>query len=382
MRILKGLKLIADKNTKAETLFNFFFGAQLPKDNNFLARTDLSLIKNATSSAAITQEQSPIKISVVLATYNRARLISGAIDSLLAQTDIEKNLYELIIISDGATDETEKIVENYIRKQRGYKPNISLITLVKNCGASTARNIGILRAQGEFIASTDDDCILPPNWLYQFNKAFHENPEITAVGGYKEPAGTYGKPPSRYDLFMGWRRLPYMLQACKSVEFNPYNNCGDTANTCYRKNALLRAGGFNIFLGAWYDWELKMRLHNLHAPLFYIPLHIKHAAIFNLKSYARMWMLLGWDSFLIGKINPEISIFDTSTHAGVRRFSNDFKKITAAKKDVGNVFVKSLGDIIMCTWLSAVCNISFCLGKYLVPIFMPDYIAKLHGNKS
>ena len=90
-------------------------------------------------------EKSPI-VSVVIPTYNRVIRLKRAIDSVCNQSF--KHI-EIILIDDGSTDETEIMVrENF--------PNISYIK-TENRGVSAARNLGIKKSRGEYIASLDSD---------------------------------------------------------------------------------------------------------------------------------------------------------------------------------------------------------------------------------
>ena len=90
----------------------------------------------------------PPEISIILPTYNRAHLLSRAIDSVLNQT---YQNFELIIIDDGSSDDTGKIISNY------KTPSIKYIKFKKNKGANIARNIGIQSARGKYIAFQDSD---------------------------------------------------------------------------------------------------------------------------------------------------------------------------------------------------------------------------------
>lgn len=91
-------------------------------------------------------------VSVIIPTYNRGRLILNSIDSVLKQTyrDIE-----LIVVDDCSTDDTKQIVLSL------NDARIKYIKLEKNSGACIARNTGIEKAAGEFIAFNDSDDI----WL-------------------------------------------------------------------------------------------------------------------------------------------------------------------------------------------------------------------------
>ena len=87
------------------------------------------------------------KISIIIPVYNCEKYITKCIESLLNQTF--KDL-EIIIVNDGSTDNSEKIIKNY------KDPRIKLINK-KNGGQSSARNIGLDTAYGEYIGFVDSD---------------------------------------------------------------------------------------------------------------------------------------------------------------------------------------------------------------------------------
>jgi len=87
-------------------------------------------------------------VSVIIPTHNRAQLLPRAIRSVLGQT--YENL-ELIIVDDGSTDNTPEIVKRF------RAPRILYLCHKVSRGAPVARNTGIQRAKGEYIAFLDDD---------------------------------------------------------------------------------------------------------------------------------------------------------------------------------------------------------------------------------
>lgn len=95
-----------------------------------------------------------IKVSVIIPTYNRARYIIEAVDSVLVQTYKD---YEIIVVDDGSTDNTKEVLLPYMDR----------ITYIyqSNKGVSAARNAGILAAKGEWIAFLDSDDEWLPNKL-------------------------------------------------------------------------------------------------------------------------------------------------------------------------------------------------------------------------
>lgn len=94
------------------------------------------------------------QVSIVVPTYNRARYVIQAIDSVLAQTFRD---YEIIVVDDGSTDNTKEILQSYNDKIRYIYQT--------NKGVSAARNTGICVAKGEWIAFLDSDDIWLPDKL-------------------------------------------------------------------------------------------------------------------------------------------------------------------------------------------------------------------------
>lgn len=87
-------------------------------------------------------------VSVVVPTYNRARLLHRSIESVLSQTYED---FELLVVDDGSTDHTENVANCYDDDRLTY------VAHEDNRGASAARNTGIERASGEYIAFLDSD---------------------------------------------------------------------------------------------------------------------------------------------------------------------------------------------------------------------------------
>src|SRR5210317_160020 len=85
-------------------------------------------------------------ISVIIPTYNRARSLKKAIDSVLAQS--HKN-FELIVVDDGSEDNTKELVENY--------PHDIVYLRQENQGPAAARNRGIESARYNLLAFLDSD---------------------------------------------------------------------------------------------------------------------------------------------------------------------------------------------------------------------------------
>lgn len=126
-----------------------------------------------------------MKVSVIIPTYNREKYICSAIDSVLQQV---YSCIEIIVIDDGSTDNTRKVLKKYSNKIK--------YVYIKNSGPANARNVGMRMAQGEFIAWLDSDDLYYPHklelQLSVFNKLDDIDLVYTEFSGFNEK-GSLGK---------------------------------------------------------------------------------------------------------------------------------------------------------------------------------------------
>ena len=92
----------------------------------------------------------PLKVSVIIPTFNRQSTIARALNSVLSQT---YQNFEVLVCDDASTDATYQLVSSYCQKN----PNIRLLSLPNNQGAGAARNLGMRAARGEYLAFLDSD---------------------------------------------------------------------------------------------------------------------------------------------------------------------------------------------------------------------------------
>jgi glycosyltransferase involved in cell wall biosynthesis len=136
---------------------------------------------------------SPSVVSVVLTTYNRSKLLSRAIDSVLAGNYAN---FELIVVDDASTDDTRQVVSQ-VRDSR-----VSYVRMPQNGGVLRARNRGFDMTSGDYVTMLDDDDELLPDALRavvaEFEKPGRKDIDILwfdcqdADSGYKSgsiPAG-------------------------------------------------------------------------------------------------------------------------------------------------------------------------------------------------
>ena len=108
-------------------------------------------------------------VSIIIPTFNRAHLIGETLDSVLEQTYLN---WECIIVDDGSTDATEKLVGKYIKKDKRFRYYSRPINSIK--GANACRNYGFEFSKGEFIKWFDSDDIMYSELLEKQVGTFEE----------------------------------------------------------------------------------------------------------------------------------------------------------------------------------------------------------------
>lgn len=116
-----------------------------------------------------TQANGPT-VTVVIPTYNRAGLIGQAIDSVLQQTYSD---FEIIVVDDGSTDETEAVV-------KGYGDRVRYVWTT-NGGSGHARNVGMQHARGRYLTFLDSDDLLYPYALQLQTGLLERFPNVEMV---------------------------------------------------------------------------------------------------------------------------------------------------------------------------------------------------------
>ncbi|WP_296150894.1 glycosyltransferase [uncultured Flavobacterium sp.] len=115
-----------------------------------------------------------MKFSFIIPVYNRPDEIEELLQSLVLQN--YTNSFEVLIVEDGSTIPCDAVIEGYRDKL-----NISYF-FKKNSGPGDSRNFGMRNAQGDYFLILDSDCILPPDYLLEAEKALSKN-YVDCFGG-------------------------------------------------------------------------------------------------------------------------------------------------------------------------------------------------------
>lgn len=124
-------------------------------------------------------------VSIIIPTFNRANIINDTLNSILDQT---YSNWECLLVDDGSTDETKRVIQNYSLK------DARIIALErpqeKNKGANASRNYGLSFAKGDYVIFFDSDDIMSKTCLEKRVKLFSENNDrdflVFSMGVFKD----------------------------------------------------------------------------------------------------------------------------------------------------------------------------------------------------
>ncbi len=201
-------------------------------------------------------------LSVVIPTFNRRESLQVTLAGL-ARQDYSPSQFEVLVVSDGATDGTDDFVRGYA----AHAPYALSLLTQSNAGPARARNQGIQAAQGEIVVFVDDD-VEPLRGFLAAHAAHHQNSENTIVIGplSPDPAAARQEPP-----WIAWEHAMLQKQYVGwatglFTEVNPGNFY--SGNASVRRAQLLAVGGYDEAFTRQEDVELACRLQRRFRPDF------------------------------------------------------------------------------------------------------------------
>ncbi len=196
------------------------------------------------------------KVSVILSTFNRCEhFLPRAIESVINQSFKD---WELIIIDDCSTDNTQEVVGKYASKDE----RIKYLRLPKNSGSDTKpKNVGIFASKGEFIAYLDDDCEFLPYHLDILIKRFEKVPDLDVA---------------YCDMWL-FNEEKLEDEGSQGIAFNfdaqflLNRNYIDTSEVMHKRDLAFAVGGFDETLPKFIDWNMWVRMMKWGAKFQRVP---------------------------------------------------------------------------------------------------------------
>ncbi|MFH1085840.1 MAG: glycosyltransferase [Chloroflexota bacterium] len=223
-------------------------------------------------------------VSLIIPTYRRTEVLRRCLCAATAQ---DYAPYEVIVVDDASGDGTAEMVCHEF-------PAVRLLVQPANRGPATARNRGIAAAQGEIVAFTDDDCLLPPDFLRRLVEGYCAHPEVVGVGGYLDP-------PEALLAANLWAQYEWhVTHRVYGFGAKPYLGgldcpAGGTNSMSYRRSELVAAGGFDesFPVPGGEDTELKQRMVARGGTLLYVPVRVEHMRPYTLAAFWRQYRAHG-----------------------------------------------------------------------------------------
>lgn len=119
-----------------------------------------------------------VKVSIIVPVYNVEKYLAKCLDSLVSQSLKE---IEIVLVNDGSTDNSKKIIKSYQKKY----PNLIQSIEIPNGGVGNARNVGLKKAKGEYIGFVDsDDYVDQDMYLKMYQQAKKNHSDVVTCGYY------------------------------------------------------------------------------------------------------------------------------------------------------------------------------------------------------
>jgi glycosyltransferase involved in cell wall biosynthesis len=182
------------------------------------------------------------EISVILSVFNNEKYLKAAIDSILSQTYSD---FELLIMNDGSTDKSQKIINSYNDKR------IRMFRNKKRQGLAWCLNYLIRKASGKLIARMDGDDIAYKNRLKEQYNFFKLNPEFVLVGGWAKIINRKGRIIGKLTPLLKYKEIKRNIIS---------NNHFIHPAVMFRKKIFKKIGGYDKSLFYSQDYDLFLRM--------------------------------------------------------------------------------------------------------------------------
>ncbi len=220
-----------------------------------------------------------LKISAIVCTYNRDAFLKKALDSLAEQT-IPANFFEVVIINNNSTDNTEKVCRKFHENHSEIPYKLFTET---NQGLSFARNRGIKESSAELLTFIDDDAWLDKNFLLEVVQFMEQYKEVASVGG--EILLDYeGKKPNWQTKYLA-SLFGYFSYSKRTEPFKK-TSFPRGSNMTFRKSVFDQVGDFNTSLGrigrnllGGEEKDIFQRIYSHRLTVYYLPTAIVHHSV-------------------------------------------------------------------------------------------------------
>lgn len=184
------------------------------------------------------------KVTVLMSVYNGEKYLREAISSILDQTFRD---FEFLIVNDFSEDSTPAILENY------NDPRIRIINNEENIGLARSLNKGLTRARGRYVVRMDADDVALPHRLERQVGHLDDHPDVALVVSGAFIINENGEKKGVYEPTLTSEQYYYSLLFC---------NCVMHSSAMFRKNVVLKLGGYDESFKTSQDYDLWCKISN------------------------------------------------------------------------------------------------------------------------
>lgn len=199
------------------------------------------------------------RITVLILTYNRAKLLDRSIKSVMAQSFHD---YELVLVDNGSTDNTQEIFQKY-----DSHPQVRFFKIEENCGFAKGFNFCLDQIQGEWFTTVGDDDEITPDALEKlFNVLDTIDPTLTAISsnGWDTSTDDYSGIGLTKDQYLPLEKIVALCDG----------DFWGITKTALIKNLRLNTNIPGMEDTFWYQVDAKAHRYYIHEPL--ITYHTDH----------------------------------------------------------------------------------------------------------
>lgn len=221
-----------------------------------------------------------LRLSLIVATYNRSASLIRALESV-AQQNAPASEWECVVINNNSTDDTQERFAEFVAAHPDL--NIRMVTELRQ-GLSFARNRGIRESEAEYIAIIDDDERISPDFITSYISLFDSTPDAVAAGGPIVAEYPSGRP--RWMSHFTERPIANTMYFGDKVREFPEGRIPGGGNMAMRRSAVRRYGVFDTSLGyvgeslvGGEECDLFERLRIAEAKYYYVPTAVMYHII-------------------------------------------------------------------------------------------------------
>ena len=248
-----------------------------------------------------------IRLSLVIATYNRAEQLMVTLDSVARQS-LPVDMWECVVVDNNSKDDTSECVARFAESH----PELNIVyCLERNQGLSYARNAGVAKAQGDIVAFVDDDERIVEEFVEAYLELFDSKTDAMSAGGKIVAEYPSGRP--RWMSRYAEQPIANPMDFGSEVRPFPEHRIPGGGNMAMRRAVFEEVGMFNPSLGrtgkkliGGEESDLFERMAERGMACYYVPRAVMYHIIPDSKLKADYFERLSYNTGVSQRVRAEM----------------------------------------------------------------------------